>query len=135
MQAELRFINAVPLGEDAMSPLSFLSEKLHTDVKNTCILSGISQANPSAISVSLGLTHQLSSPIGEGHLLFAHGKSKGVASIIWHLAVRTKNAPLPAAHDFETWLDTAHDTIESWFLSLSDGQLLENFRGGNNADV
>lgn len=132
IRAELWFINAVDYDSQEWTPSRFLKERLHTTV---AIATELFDGDPNPTnpdSLNLNFTIPLVDPPGNGLLAFATGLKNEKSCIIWHLKVTSDDPGIPSLNDQDSlasWLDSAHNVIDRWFVKLADGQLLENFRG------
>jgi uncharacterized protein (TIGR04255 family) len=82
--------------------------------------------------VDLQLVVPLNLPTGTGHLRIANGATEGRPAVIFDLSVVSRGEDAPAQEaDLASWLEQAHTLIETWFFSFIEGQLEEQFRGGD----
>ncbi len=125
----LRYINAIDFDSERGDALNFLAEHLKTGIRldETVFSVGDPRRNPS--SLILRLSFALKEPQGTVIVQFSSGAKSGKPAIIWELMVESSPPGIRDLRaDADTWLKSAHAVIEHWFVALSRGTLLENFR-------
>lgn len=72
-----------------------------------------------------------SKPRGLATLKFATGVSNGKPALIWEQIVKSAHQDVPdMPSGFENWIRDAQKITESWFLSLIEGALEQEFNNG-----
>ena len=87
--------------------------------------------------LTLNFTLPLQDPPGAGILGFATASRDNKPIILMETTIRSDDADVPGQeHEFERWLNSAHDVAGNWFFTLIRGNLLSNFeRVNGNADA
>jgi len=133
---QLRYLDAIELDQNN-DIIRFLREHLHTDVVVEPLLFE-GPHNPGKPSrLTLNFTLPLQDPPGAGILGFATASRDNKPIILMETTIRSDDADVPGQeHEFERWLNSAHDVAGNWFFTLIRGNLLSNFeRVNGNADA
>lgn len=70
-------------------------------------------------------------PKGLATLAFATGVRNGKPALVWEQIVKSAHDDVPDMPDkFEEWIVNAHEITESWFHSLIEGDLEQEFNNG-----
>ncbi len=128
----LRYVNAISFNPATSEQplLAFLREKLHTSIATHPPALGVDAPRDAPSSLVLHMSYPLKKPKGTGVLAFGTGVSDSQPAIIWELQVKAQEDDVPKnPEQCEPWLLDAHETVEDWFLSLCEGELLNLFRG------
>lgn len=126
LRADLRYVNAIPFNNINQSIVRFLKDRLNTSVEMSPKL--FNGQLPQELSLSLNYSTE--DPKGVSLVSFSTGLKKDEPVIIWQIAMRSDMRDLPEQIDnFENWLNSAHQRIEDCFITLTEGELLESFKG------
>jgi uncharacterized protein (TIGR04255 family) len=124
----LRYRNTYPFDMTQNDVRVFLREKFHIELSLPSVLQETIPAGN-----LLQLTYRLSDLPGMGVLQIAtgvQGDELQTPVIIWELSAVSKGEDVPRFDDdlgFITWLNTAHNILETWFFGLIEGELYKTF--------
>ncbi|MFI7585929.1 TIGR04255 family protein [Spongisporangium articulatum] len=119
----LRFINSIPNSADEPG-MKFLAEKLHISVSLPAVFQPASSKATLTFAPDVDDAYGSSGVIGVGS-----GINQGQPIIGLELQVVCSDSDLmPDLDEVGNWLDSAHQSIETWFFALIDGELLDGFR-------
>ena len=122
----LRYINALVLSQ--VGVLGFLRDNLHTSLEVEPPHSGVTSDEPS--SLNLRLSYPMNNDLGDIAVSFSTGQVRGQPALIWQLEAKLQNPGSDTTKDgLLSWATAAHTAIEDWFLTLSAGDLLTEFKG------
>jgi len=128
----LRYINAIPFEGTPTDALSFLREKLHTEIGVDSLLYEAPGGAQPPTGIGLNLAFPLTHPHAVLNLSLATGLSGGKRVIVWQLTSEsTPEFSGSNPSQIEEWVVSAHNVIEHWFFTLARGELLERFGGPN----
>ena len=126
----LRYINGIEIDFERENFIDYVSSNLHTsivlpkDILDSPRISGFPE------QVQLLVANPLKNPNGVASIRIASGKLSGKPAVIWELNIQSTNDDVPQEENgFETWLVKSHETIESWFFTFIQGDLLKQFGG------
>ena len=124
----LRYVNAIEFDYSSSDVLKFLAEKMRVSLsfvpstRERRIVSG----NPK--SLGLQVVFPVETPAGSVILLVGTGKRKGQNALVWEIHFRSIQGEISRLPDaFPSWLESAHDTVEKWFIEMIQGELLARF--------
>lgn len=132
----LRYINAEPFDFETRDLLSFMQTSLNTQFQPPAGVAA-SQFKGGMKGANWTIQYELIRPQGIGTLKFSTGATpEGIRSVIWEQAVQSTGDQVPQPDDKNNtaiieWLELAHEVIESWFLSIVNGELLQKYKGGS----
>jgi hypothetical protein len=127
-QVTLRYINAVPFQFEEQDIYDFLRSKLHITLE---LPRAIVEMSTQGLAASLNLTvnYPLGKPRGMGVLNIGRGQTSGAQALVWDLILASTGSDVPSLDELAPWLSDAHDVLGRWFLTLVEGELLDNFKG------
>jgi uncharacterized protein (TIGR04255 family) len=124
----LRYVNAIDFDYASSDVLAFLAEKMRVSLSfvPSTREKGIVRGNPKSLGIHVIFPAQ--TPTGSVILLVGTGKRKGADAIVWEIHFRSVAGEIPTLPDaFPSWLESAHDTVEKWFIEMVQGKLLAQF--------
>lgn len=129
-QVVLRYINAIPLDSKSTPVLRFLKEELHTEISVTPRVAETVHDLTQPWGMNLNLTLPMKAPAGVCGLTFSTGQAWGRPALVWQLEAQARGGDVPQDEpSLSQWLEDAHAVVEKWFFALSEGKLLDSFRG------
>jgi uncharacterized protein (TIGR04255 family) len=135
-QVTLKYIDAVEFDPaHSKTPLlRFLRESLHTGIDVEPLLFQYPKEAASPLGVNLTLNFRSEKPKGAVILTIANGFKETTSSIIWETTIVSKQEDVPTTFEqFAAWLDDAHKISDTWFFTLTRGQLLRGFEAKTDA--
>lgn len=129
VSVQLRYIDGLPFDFTKDSILSYLDTMLKVKIEllNTLFDDGKTSTLPKGID--LRFFFECNNPEAELLIRFARGKKKEEDALVWETVVGASPAAIPQSPgNIATWADSAHELIHTWFVKLTDGQLMENFK-------
>jgi uncharacterized protein (TIGR04255 family) len=125
---QLRYVNAIQFDYSSADVLAFLAEKMHVSLsfvpssRSKHIVSG----DPKSLGVQVVLP--IETPAGSLILLVGTGKHKGNNAVVWEIHLRSAQGEIPTLPTaFSSWLESAHNALEKWFIEMVEGELLTQF--------
>ncbi|MCZ7616856.1 MAG: TIGR04255 family protein [Myxococcota bacterium] len=129
-QVVLRYLNAIPLDPKRTPTLRFLREQLHTEIAIAPSLAQTVHDLDQPWGMNLSLTLPMKTPKGACGLSFSTGRAGDKPALIWQLEAQARGGDVPRDEaSLGQWLEDAHAVVERWFFTLSEGQLLDSFKG------
>ena len=127
-QVTLRYINAIQFRFEEQDIYDFLRSKLHITLE---LPKAIVEMSTQGLAASLNLTvnYPLGKPRGMGVLNIGRGQTSGAQALVWDLILASTGSDVPSLDELAPWLSDAHDVLGKWFLTLVEGELLDNFKG------
>lgn len=124
----LRYVNAIDFDYSSSDVLTFLAEKMRVSLSFVPSTRDLRIVSGDPKSLGLQIVFPVQSPPGSVILLVGTGKRKGENAIVWEIHFRSIQGEIPASRDaFPSWLESAHDIVEKWFIEMVQGELLAQF--------
>jgi uncharacterized protein (TIGR04255 family) len=123
----LRYINAIPFDYEKDDAFEFLRDKLHVGVAlpDDLFAEGVERA-PSGLDFRT--TFPAPSLGGALNLRVAAGMRDDERVLVWELAAQVADDGAPTdASAVIGWTEVAHSLLETWFFTLIEGPLYEDF--------
>ena len=131
---ELRYVNSVPFKNEGVPSPEYLKRFLHTTVDTPLEIFADQLVDKNAIAVNANWKFSLRNPVGYALLMIANGIDEdGTEAMVWQMAIRSQESDTPQdLKSILSWLDQSHTSIDRWFVELTEGELLEQFRKAPN---
>jgi len=124
----LRYIDALNFDYGRDEILTFLKEKMKTNIEIHKKLFENTRVNKSPLSFDLRFTFPSTKPKGATYLRFVRGKREDKDALIWETQVQSIGDDAPKLRDEITaWVKEAHELTHDWFFKIIDGELLRRF--------
>ena len=125
----LRYIDAKALDYSKESICNFISQKMHVPIELPNFLFQDGRLGDIPTSFSWRTSLRSNKPGGMATLAFSTGTQAGKPALIWEQMLQSKDDDIEDMPDnFENWMDSAHEVIDTWFWTLIEGELKKEFQ-------
>jgi len=127
----LRYIDAKEFDYKKDDVMTFLRDKMGVPLSLPGKLFETTGVEKVARNLMWNSSFPCRKPRGLATLKLATGVSNGRPALIWEQIVKSSHGDVPEMpKGFKNWIKDAHKVTESWFLSLIEGELEQEFNNG-----
>lgn len=132
ISVSLRYVNAVEWNWSDNDTFPYLADNFHTSFSLPEKITASELISGMPMNINLQTGYQIKDPKGQGIIRFGTGGVGQENGLIWELIFVSQMADAPQISNLENfmeWLNKSHDIIESWFIAITEGKLVKQFKG------